>query len=151
MCALAHRGAPSWHSALTLRVSFAATPPLTTDELLELRAALVRQLLKASLTDSVALADEALTKGADANLVNHDGASNTPLHYAASQGAVRVAYRLFLAGALPDARNKYNYTPLHRACSLGKASAAALLLAVNADPDLRSPVRGVCLCLCLCL
>ena len=77
-----------------------------------------------------------LLLGADVNSTwdAHPGVG-TPLHFAALDGHVPVAYALLQRGANANARNVHGLTPLHYAADSNQADVAVLLLAHAADPS----------------
>ena len=57
-----------------------------------------------------------LNEGADPNVGSVKDINNTPLHYVARWGRLRLAKMLFEAGADPNKQNEFGVTPLGMAC-----------------------------------
>jgi len=70
-------------------------------------------------------------------LLSRDGAGNTPLHYAASEGLVQAATFLISIGASLDARNADGQTPLHAAVRKDAPDCVRALISSGADLSAR--------------
>lgn len=68
---------------------------------------------------------------ANVNAKNEDG--ETPLHWAAANGYLKITKILISAGADVNAKNKYGQTPLHLAVSRGRLKVAEILISAGAD------------------
>jgi ankyrin repeat protein len=64
-----------------------------------------------------------------------DRAGRTQLHYAALENDTKLATRLLVAGADPNAADKAGLTPLHFAAQEGSIAVAELLLSRGAHVD----------------
>ena len=90
-------------------------------------------LMMAAFKHNKRAAQALLARGAK---VNRAGWS--PLHYAASSGAVEIAVLLLEQGARIDAVSPGRFTPLMLAAREGQADAALLLVRHGADPGLQN-------------
>lgn len=81
---------------------------------------------------------DVLSNRDDVALSNPDQWGNTPLHYAALKGHVRLVARLLRAGAKPDIQNHDGCTPLYLACEQGKSGAVAVLLKNKVDNSVKN-------------
>ncbi|HRZ89188.1 MAG TPA: ankyrin repeat domain-containing protein, partial [Spirochaetia bacterium] len=70
-------------------------------------------------------------------LAARDGAGNTPLHYAASEGLAQAADFLVSVGASPEARNADGQTPLHSAVRKDSPDSIRALVTAGADLSAR--------------
>jgi hypothetical protein len=68
-----------------------------------------------------------------------DGRGETPLHWAAQMGRLKLAVLLVRRGARVDARNKYRQQPIHMA--VWSPAVLVFLLAKGADPNARDMDR----------
>lgn len=73
----------------------------------------------------------------EAVLAARDGAGNTPLHYAASEGLAQAAAFLISVGASPEARNADGQTPLHAAVRRDSPDTIRALVAAGSDLSAR--------------
>ena len=72
-----------------------------------------RQLFEACKAGDFSLVTVLLKQGASIKVRDYDG--NTPLHWTAMYGHVKVASLLVAKGAKVNTRNHFGETPLHRA------------------------------------
>lgn len=70
-------------------------------------------------------------------LASRDGAGNTPLHFAASEGLARAVAFLIPLGASPEARNADGQTPLHSAVRKDAPDCIRALVSAGADLSAR--------------
>ena len=73
----------------------------------------------------------------EAVLKSRDGAGNTPLHYAASEGLAQAVSFLISIGAAPEARNADGQTPLHSAVRKDSPDCIRALVSAGADLSAR--------------
>jgi len=90
-------------------------------------------LMMASLKGQLDLARKLVDRGAD---VNKPGW--TPLHYAATNGHLKVMELLLNENAYIDAASPNGTTPLMMAAHYGSPAAVKLLLEAGADPTIRN-------------
>lgn len=98
----------------------------------------IRNVFSADLCQKAARGDvnavsHALAAGLDPNVSDSSEISNSPLHWAASFGAVDCVRALLDAGAFVDPTNQSGLTPLLDAALSGHANVVSVLLAANAD------------------
>jgi ankyrin repeat protein len=73
--------------------------------------------------------------GVNPNIKDKDG--NTPLHYAAREGRLKVVELLLEHGADPNIQDKDGWTPLHYAAWKRRLKVVELLLEHGADPNIQ--------------
>lgn len=90
-------------------------------------------LMLAAIKGQLTLAERLIARGADINKTGW-----TPLHYAATNGHLRLMRLLLEQHAYIDAESPNGTTPLMMAAQYGTADAVRLLLEEGADPTLRN-------------
>lgn len=98
----------------------------------------IRDVFSADLCQKAARGDvtgvtHALAAGLDPNVPDSSELKNSPLHWAASFGAVGCVRALLNAGAFVDPTNHAGLTPLQDAALSGHAEVVAVLIAANAN------------------
>jgi ankyrin repeat protein len=96
-----------------------------------------RTLLDAVKAGDVRGAHALLTRGADANAADGDGA--TALHWAVENDDAELAAALLKAGARARTENRHGIAPLHLAAANGNAAIVRQLIAAGADVNGATP------------